>query len=175
MSAAVVHPSLSLSLCGAYSPDASIAFMPGGRYLPRGLFVAASSLAPPYPVFKEYSKVFASSSWYVSGEVQALLLDIELWNRLQPLRLPDLPSIGFRRIVARGGLRAAVFEATLSSVTSPVLPAAAFLRAEADAALLAGITGLAHISVMGEVSYALTAALSGGGALHYDFGFGVSY
>jgi len=29
--------------------------------------------------------------------------------------------------------------------------------------------------VMGEVSYALTAALSGGGALHYDFGFGVSY
>ena len=175
MTAAPFRPDFSLSLYGTFSPDASVAFLPGGRYLFQGSNLLASSLSPPYPVFKEYARVSSSSPWYLAGELQAPLLDLELWNRLKPLRLPDLPSVGLRRIVARGGLRAAAFEIEESSVSKIAAPLAVFLRAETDAAFLAGIGGLAHISLMGEVSYALTSALAGGGDLHYDFSMGVSY
>jgi hypothetical protein len=173
---ATTKPSYSLSLYGALSPDSSVAFLPAGRLIRSGSSSLASALAPPYPVFKEYSGQASSSPWYIFGEAQVLLLDLELWDKIGPLRLPLLPSVGLRRIAFRGGLRAAAFDAAGGfGLTSPVFPAAAFLRAEGDSALLAGIAGLAHVHLMGEASYALTPSLSGGGAFHFDFGFGVSY
>ncbi|MCX7026160.1 MAG: hypothetical protein NT061_01435 [Spirochaetes bacterium] len=168
--AATARPSLRFCLYGALSPDGSLAFLPSGRLLSLGSSDIGSAAAPPYPLYKEYLKVVSSSTWYLFTEASATLFNLELWDRLGPLRLPLLPSIGLRRIVFRGGLRAAAFESATA-----VFPSSAFARAEVDAALLAGIAAEAHIYLMGEASYAFASSLSGGGAFHFDFGLGASY
>ena len=161
---------MSLGIYGALSPDYSLAFLPAGRLITSFSGIIGSALLPPYPIFKEYANTFALSPWYLSAEATATLLDLELWGKMGPLRLPFLPSLGLRRIVFRGGLRAAAFESE-----TVAFPASAFLRMESDAALLAGMIAEAHLSIMAEASYAFTTSLPGGGTIHFDYGLGLSY
>lgn len=171
LSFAIPRPAAKLSLYGAWTPSNELLFHPRGRYYAVGGAYYSSALSAPYPDYKEYALMGSGSPWYGFGELAARIATFELWETIGPIPMPFLPSWAIRRVSFWGGLRAALLE----QAGLPVLPYSAFARMETDIAVLAGLVAEAHIAVNIEASWAFSSALSGGQALHLDFGMGVTY
>lgn len=163
-------PLPSLSLVGAWTPSGRLGFSPSGRLFTAGNDVLPSGLGAPYPEFAEYSRVASESPWYVAASIEERLFSIETAKAVGIVRMPFLPSWTLRRLVGRGGLRAAAFAPDRSNPAGIVIPAAAYARLELDAALLYGTAATGHFKLYGEFSWALDSTLVSGGRLHFDFG-----
>jgi hypothetical protein len=171
LSFAILRPATRLSLYGAWTPTNELLFHPMGRYFAVGGAYYSSALSAPYPEYKEYGLMGSGSPWYGFGELAARIATFELWEAIGPIPMPFLPSWAIRRVSFWGGLRAALLE----QAGLPVLPYSAFARMETDLAVLAGLAAEAHIELNMEASWAFSSALSGGQALHLDFGMGVTF
>lgn len=106
------------------------------------------------------------SRWYSFGEMSIRLAAVEALAATEPIQLPLLPSVALRRLNFRTGVRVA----SLESDGIPVFPASAYIRAEADAALLAGMAARAHLLFFAEAAIAFDRARAGGNSLHIRFG-----
>lgn len=170
LSLAAAHPGLRLSLYGAWSPDESALFSPTGRSVASGGAGYLSALSIPYPAYGEYAALGGGSPWYAYAEASARLATLELWKKPGPIAMPLVPAWAIRRLSLFGGLRGALLEHSGSLVA----PTSAFVRAEAELALLAGLAPQTSLSAQFEAAWALDAALAGGTALSLSYGFGAS-
>ena len=153
--AALPFAGVELSLSGAFSPDASVAFGPVSRRLTPGSGSRPSSVAIAYPTFEEYSTVAASSPWYAQAEASVRLFSAEIQREL------PIPWLGtplyLRRLTGRLGARLAVFDEG-SAVPDPgkgvVFPASVFFRTEAQLALTGSTAFIRSLRPGIELSFA---------------------
>jgi hypothetical protein len=162
---------IQVGIYGAVSLSETLRFLPAQRRFVMTDGELVSALNPSYPIFHEYSDLTAGSPWYLSGQVSFRVWNIEVAQKLNPIALPFVPPLAFRRATFRGGFRMAVLESASMLIT----PMSVFLAIDLNATVLAGIAAMSNVECYAEASYALSDSLPGGGAIYMDFGIGVSY
>lgn len=158
---------VSAAFYGAVAPLGGVAFAPGIRFLEHSGSGRISALDIPYPEFSEYRNFLPLSNWYVFGELQARVLNIELGT---VLRLPLLPSLGVRRVTGNIGLRAA----GLDIAGSPGTLSSAYAQIIFDTAILAGMGGATHSRLTLEAAWAFQPDKADGYPLHLTAGLEAS-
>lgn len=165
--AASVKGRISASLYGSIAPFGGVAFAPGIRFLEYGGNTRISAADIPYPEYSEYRTFLTLSNWYLFGETQAQIFNIEIGS---VLRLPFFASLGLRRITGTMGLRVAGLEVS----GSPGMLSSAFAQITADMALLAGLGGATHTRLTLEAAWAFQPGSAGGYPLHLSAGLQAS-
>jgi hypothetical protein len=161
------NPAFSLHLHGAASLSDQLRFSPGKRSFYVDGKELISAMALPYPLYREYSRMEGGLHWYAFGQGEVRLANLEL-DKGAEVRLPFLPSLGFRRMGLWAGSRLAVF----APGSGLALPSSAYSRAELDMALLAGLAAMGHLTFGMEVAWAFDADNADEGPLSLEFSLG---
>ncbi len=163
-----------LWLWGMASLDGSPRFATSGRYFLSEGEAYHASIAAPWPAYHEYLGVGSLGSLYAQGQVECLLLPIEIQARF-------LWGFYLRRLGLSLGARGAYIGGIVSDTAAatgsgaPILLASAYASLSMEAAPLAGSLARIGLIPRAELSWALTGAYVTGSPIALRFTLGSSY